>query len=54
MIQAVETYGVVKGIRMGMTRVSRCHPFNDKHWHETNGYDPIPEKNKITNPKETR
>ncbi len=34
--QAIEKYGVVKGIWLGVKRISKCHP-----WHE-GGYDPLP------------
>ena len=34
--EAVEIHGIVKGLWMGMKRISRCHP-----WHE-GGYDPVP------------
>ena len=36
MIQAVEKYGVFKGVKLGIKRILRCHP-----WHE-GGYDPVP------------
>lgn len=39
--QAVENFGVFKGIWLGSKRVLRCHP-----WHE-GGFDPIPENDKI-------
>lgn len=35
-MQAVEKYGVARGLVMGAKRVARCHP-----WHE-GGYDPVP------------
>ena len=35
-LEAVEIHGVMKGLWMGMKRISRCHP-----WHE-GGYDPVP------------
>ncbi|HRN96587.1 MAG TPA: membrane protein insertion efficiency factor YidD [Candidatus Levybacteria bacterium] len=35
MIQAVEKYGVIKGVRMGIQRVSRCRPG------KSGGYDPV-------------
>ena len=33
--QAVDKYGVVKGIYMGAKRVSKCHPLSK------GGYDPV-------------
>jgi len=35
MLNAVEKYGVVKGMRLGIGRLLRCHPFHD------GGYDPV-------------
>ncbi|GGN27255.1 membrane protein insertion efficiency factor YidD [Marinomonas arctica] len=36
MIQAIEMYGVIKGVYLGVRRLSKCHP-----WHE-GGIDPVP------------
>jgi putative membrane protein insertion efficiency factor len=33
--QAIEKYGIIKGIRMGIKRIFRCHPWNE------GGYDPL-------------
>lgn len=35
-LQAIEKYGVLKGIFLGGKRILRCHPFS------TPGYDPVP------------
>jgi putative membrane protein insertion efficiency factor len=34
-LEAVEKYGVVKGIWLGMMRILRCHPWSD------GGFDPV-------------
>jgi putative component of membrane protein insertase Oxa1/YidC/SpoIIIJ protein YidD len=36
MYQAVEKYGVIKGVWLGTRRLLRCHPFHP------GGYDPVP------------
>lgn len=35
MTQAVQKYGVVKGLRLGLARIARCRPGN------AGGYDPV-------------
>jgi len=30
--EAVEKYGIIKGILMGIRRVVRCHPWNEGGW----------------------
>jgi putative membrane protein insertion efficiency factor len=34
--EALEKYGAVKGTRLGLKRISRCHPWNP------GGFDPVP------------
>lgn len=36
--EAVERFGVIKGLYLGMKRIVKCHPFN------LGGFDPVPEK----------
>jgi len=35
-VEAVEKYGACKGTRLGLKRISRCHPWNP------GGFDPVP------------
>jgi putative membrane protein insertion efficiency factor len=39
MIQAIETWGVLRGGWMGLKRIGRCHPFSNHPMH-----DPVPTK----------
>ena len=39
MIDAVQTYGIVKGVCLGIKRIFRCHPWGGS------GYDPVVSKN---------
>lgn len=38
MIEAIEQYGIKKGIKLGIKRLLKCHPFGKY------GYDPVPNK----------
>jgi putative membrane protein insertion efficiency factor len=35
MIEAVERHGPVRGVRLGLARLMKCHPFH------SGGYDPV-------------
>ncbi len=37
--QALKTHGLLKGLYLSLTRISKCHPWGDS------GYDPVPENN---------
>ncbi|MEO0044162.1 MAG: rane protein insertion efficiency factor YidD [Bacteroidota bacterium] len=39
MIQAIEEWGILKGLWLGLKRIWRCHPYS-KHPH----LDPVPKK----------
>jgi uncharacterized protein len=38
--EAIDKFGVLKGLQMGAKRISKCHPWND------GGYDPVKTKSK--------
>jgi putative membrane protein insertion efficiency factor len=39
-IEAIETWGPIKGTWLGIKRISSCHPWGGQ------GYDPVPTKEK--------
>jgi putative membrane protein insertion efficiency factor len=41
-LEAITTHGVVRGVRLAIWRLLRCHPFNP------GGYDPVPPPKKST------
>ncbi|MFT2109653.1 membrane protein insertion efficiency factor YidD [Marinomonas sp. 2405UD68-3] len=38
MIEAIEKHGAIKGTRLGLKRLSKCHPFHE------GGVDDVPQK----------
>lgn len=41
-VQAIEEWGVIKGVWMGAKRIGRCHPWGG------HGYDPVPKQKDST------
>jgi putative membrane protein insertion efficiency factor len=37
-VEAIKEWGAIKGVWLGMKRLSKCHPWG------THGYDPVPKK----------
>ena len=41
MIEAIDRFGIIKGIKLGLKRIKRCRPKG------ACGYDPVPSKEEI-------
>lgn len=41
MLEALEVYGLIKGLYLGVKRIFRCHPWGGS------GYDPVPKKENL-------
>lgn len=41
MLEALEVYGLIKGLYFGVKRIFRCHPWGGS------GYDPVPKKENL-------
>ena len=40
--QAIEKFGIISGLKLGIQRIFRCHPFNK------GGFDPIPKQKQMS------
>lgn len=40
MVEALQLHGPIKGLWLGLKRISRCHPWGGQ------GYDPVPARKK--------
>jgi len=40
MVLAIQEWGVIQGIWLGLKRIFRCHP-----WNTSDSYDPVPKRN---------